>query len=263
MINVRASSLPMLLDCAARFEAVQIKGFKTPGRSRSQLGKAVHAGAAVYDISALTGQGLTVDDASGAVVDEIMNPTEDVVWDDDLPPKKVEKTALDLFLLYCTVLAPKQSYLGVEITCNCLEITDLGITLTGTVDRVREHEGQIGIADIKTGASIVGADGTIRIAGHSLQLGVYELLAEAATGQPMNAPARILGLQAGKTAKGQRAGMADIHSPKQILLGDGGSLGVLEIASKMLKAGLFPGNPNSLYCHNKYCPIFNFCKFRR
>ena len=70
-----------------------------------------------------------------------------------------------------------------EATCERLEITDLGLALTGTTDRITTNAlGELGIADIKTGKTAVAADGTVRTAGHAAQIGVYELLAGAAIG---------------------------------------------------------------------------------
>lgn len=262
---IRASSLSSLFDCPARFEATQIKGLRTPSSSKSVLGRAVHASTAVYDIARLGGDlDFTPAEAAGAAVDVILKPEEDVVWDEGLPPSTVENIALGLHSLYCSDIAPTINYAAVEVTCEALNISDLKITLTGTVDRVYiSDEGKIGIADIKTGAQAVAADGTVKTSGHSFQLGVYELLAEAATGRPVNAPAKIIGLQTGKTPKGQRAGIGRIECAKEALLGDEDTSGALETAAHIIKSGLFHGNPRSMMCHSKYCPLFSICRYRR
>jgi hypothetical protein len=142
-------------------------------------------------------------------------------------------------------------------------IDDLGISLTGTTDRVRKTENGFGIADLKSGKTAVSADGTVKTAGHAFQMGVYELLAERASGIPITEPAQIIGLNTGKTAAAQRVGDGVISGARDVLIGDEGSPGVLEIASKIIHGGTFAGNPRSMMCGEKYCPRFNSCKFRR
>ena len=58
-------------------------------------------------------------------------------------PTEAERIALSLHRLYCSTIAPRQTYAAVEATCERLDIADLGIALTGTVDRVRRTEGGI------------------------------------------------------------------------------------------------------------------------
>lgn len=141
----------------------------------------------------------------GEVVDAIHHPREDVDWGED-SPREAERIALALHGLYCRNIAPARNYVAVEATCERLEITDLGLALTGTTDRITTNAlGDLGIADIKTGKTAVAADGTVRTAGHAAQIGVYELLAGAAIGQPITAPAEIIGLQVAKTDQGPAA----------------------------------------------------------
>lgn len=264
-ISIRASSLPGLFDCPARFEATQIRGLKTPSSGKAILGRAVHASTAVYDVARLQGDyDLTPDEAAGAAVDAIHRPDEDVVWDEGLDPPTVEKIALGLHGLYCANIAPTAAYVAVEATCESLTITDLGLTLTGTVDRVYKAEDEaLGVADIKTGSRAVAADGTVETAGHAYQLAVYELLAGQALGSNMTAPARVIGLQAGKTPKGQRAAIGKVEGARGLLVGDGEAPGVLELAAKILHSGVFFGNSRSMMCHVRYCPLFKNCFFRR
>ncbi len=154
-IPVRASSLPGLFDCPARFEATQIRGLRAPSSGKAILGKAVHASTAVYDTAKVSGDyDLTPEEAAGAAVDVIHKPEEEVVWDEDLSPAAAEKIALGLHGLYCDQIAPTVEYAAVEVTCEPLTITDLGLTLTGTVDRVYKADDEsLGIADIKTGGN--------------------------------------------------------------------------------------------------------------
>lgn len=263
IITIRASSLAELFDCPSRWEAKNILGKKTPSSAAAQLGTAVHAGTALFDQSRLPGNTpITADEAAGAVVDTIYKPEEEVDWDED-KPQDAERVALALHAKYCAEIAPQQKYAAVEIACERLEIQDLGIALTGTTDRVREVEGGFAISDIKTGKTAVSADGTVKTAGHAFQLGVYELLAETASGLKITGPAQIIGLNTGKTAAAQRAGFGEVKRARDILIGDGENPGVLEHASALIHSGRFYGNPKSMMCGEKYCPNFNVCKFRK
>lgn len=260
--TIRASSLPELFDCPARWEAKHILGLRMPSSSNAVLGKAVHAGTALFDGKRLEGTPISVDDAAGAVVDSIHRPNEDVDWGEDRP-QETENIALALHGMYCRQIAPQQEYVAVEANCECLEITDIGIALTGTTDRVIKTPNGYGIADIKTGKNAVGSDGNVKTQGHAAQMAVYELLAERSTGIPMDSPAQIIGLQVAKTDKGRRAGIGTITGGRELLLGDGETPGLLEHASVILQRGLFPGNPRSMMCHEKYCPAHERCKWRR
>lgn len=56
-----------------------------------------------------------------------------------------------------------------------------------------------------------------------MQLGVYELLAGQALGQPMEAPAQIIGLQVAKTDAGRCVGTGEVGCAREALLdGEGG-----------------------------------------
>jgi len=261
MITVRASSLPDLFDCPARWEAKHIKKMFLPSSSNATLGKAVHAGTALYDLSKLQGNPLSADEAAGAVVDAIHKPQEDVDWADE-SPQEAEKIAIGLHRLYCRQIAPAQKYVAVEAKCERLDIADIGISLTGTADRVTMTDDGYGIADIKTGKTAVAADGTVKTQGSAAQIAVYELLAEQSTGRTISAPAQIIGLQVAKTEKGQRVGTGKIHGARELLLGDAYTPGLLEHAAVILQRGLFPGNPRSMLCDKKYCPAHARCRWR-
>lgn len=262
MVKIRASSLGEMFDCPARWEAKHIRGLRMPSSAAARLGTAVHAGTALFDQRVLDGNPLTPDEAAGAVVDAIYKPDEDVDWDDS-SPSEAENIAVPLHKLYCLQVAPHQEYIAVEATCESLTISDIGITLTGTVDRVRVHNGDIGIADIKTGKTAVAADGTVKTQGHAAQIAVYELLASVALNQTITAPAQIIGLQVAKTAKGQRAGIGTIHGGRDLLLGYEDSPGLLNYAANTLKTGSFYGNPRSQLCNPKYCPAYTTCRWRK
>lgn len=260
--KIRASSLPELFDCPARWEARNLLGMRLPTSGAAQLGTAVHAGTAIYDQSRIVDAGITAEDAAGAVVDAIWHPESDVQWEDS-SPREAEPIALALHRRYCRNISPQFTFCDVEAECNALEISDLGITLTGTTDRVYVDHGGFGIADIKTGKAAVAADGTVKTAGHAAQVAVYELLAEASTGRAIDAPARIVGLQVAKTEAGRRAAVGEIVGAKELLVGTEDQPGLLEIAASFLKSGVFYGNPRSSLCNQKYCPAYSTCRFRR
>lgn len=261
-IAIRASSLADLFDCPARWEARHIRKLHLPRSAAAQLGTAVHAGTALYDQSMLDGTPLTPDETAGAVVDTLYLPEEDVDWG-DTSPREAESIAVPLHRLYCESIAPTQSYVAVEATCESLTLTDIGLTLTGTVDRVRVTSDGLGIADIKTGKTAVAADGTVKTQGHAAQIAVYEILAGHAIGRPIDAPAQIIGLQVAKTDKGRRAGSGFIAGARELLLDDETSPGLLRLAATMLHSGNFYGNPRSQLCNPKYCPAYTGCRWRK
>ncbi len=233
-----------------------------PASGASQLGTAIHAGAAAFDAGKINDTGITVDEAAGAVVDAIYRPEHDVKWDEE-KPSDAEKIGIALHRKYCTTISPARDYAAVEIQCDALEITDLGIILTGTIDRLRVVESGYGITDIKSGKTAVSADGTVSTSQHVFQVGAYELMAEAASGLQITGPAEIVGMQTGKTDKAQRVGTAKIAGARELLLGDGKIPGVLEHASRILHSGVFYGNPRSMLCSSKFCPVFTNCHFRK
>lgn len=260
---VRASSLSELFDCPARWEAKHILGKRMPMSAPAALGKAIHASTGAFDAAKVLGSPISIDDAAGAAVDAIHKPDEDINWEDD-KPATAEKVALALHGKYCREVAPAQDYIAVEAKCEALTISDLGITLTGTIDRVRRTaDGSLGIADLKSGKSAVAADGKVKTQGHGLQLATYELLAEVAIQQSITAPAQIIGLQTGLTDKGQRVATGEIESPRDALIGTPDSPGALQYAAQFLKTGAFFGNPRSQLCGDRFCPIYATCNFRK
>jgi hypothetical protein len=265
IVTVRASALSDFFDCPARAEAKHLLGKRCPTSGNALLGKAIHASTAVFDQSTLDKKGITVKEAAAAAVDAIHKPDEDVHFgEDDASPSDLEGIAIALHGRYCNEIAPKQDYLAVEVKCERLEITDIGLALTGTTDRVRRTDDGYGIADLKSGKSAVKADGTVETKGARYQIGVYELLAEKASGVQITAPGMVIGLQTGKTEKGQRVAVsAPMNGARDVLVGDTESPGILEMVARMIHAGAFPGNPRSMLCHPKYCPIHSTCKYRK
>lgn len=262
-ITIRASSLSDIFDCPARWEAKYVKKLSLPRSWASQLGTAVHAGTAIFDNCRLNGNPITPNEAAGAVVDAIYTPEEDVDWGED-SPQEAENIGIALHTLYCETVAPTLEYVAVEASCESLVLEDIGISLTGTTDRVFvSPDGEWGIADIKTGKTAVASDGTVKTQSHAAQLAVYELLAGAALQRRMEAPAHIVGLQVAKTERGRRAAIGTVTGALDVLLGDDDSPGLLEHAAAILKSGLFYGNPRSMLCTEKYCPAFAGCRWRK
>lgn len=262
IINIRASSLSELFDCPARWAAKHLDGLRFPRSAAAQLGTAVHAGTAAFDSSRLPGGvAITADDATGALVDAIHKPEEDVEWE-GTAPNDAERIAIALHQKYCAEIAPQQTYRGVEVACGKLEFPDLGIALTGTTDRVRETKDGLGICDLKTGGRAVGTDGNAVTQGHATQLGVYELLAEHAIGLHITAPAQIVGMNTGKTQVAQRVGTGEVPNAKFALIGTDEQPGLLEHASRLIRSGAFYGNSKSVLCNPKYCPAYKKCRFK-
>lgn len=261
LVTVRASSVPELFDCAARWYAKHIDGLTRPSSGPAHLGTSLHASTAAFDQSRIDGRNITADDAAGVFVDTLRHPERDVEWGDDRVAD-AEAIGLRLHGIYCRDWAPREHYVGVEIQCDSLDV-DCGpvvIRLTGHTDRVRlAGEGRHGIVDLKSGRRAVGADGRAVTKGHGLQTAVYELLAEEATGQPMAAPAQITGLQ---TTRQARVGVGTIHAARRALLGTPEQPGALHAAAQYFATGTFPGNPRSYLCSPKYCPAYANCHWR-
>lgn len=263
-IRIRASSFSTLFDCPSRWIAINIEGLKVPSRANSVIGTATHAGTANFDRERLVGQVPSVAAAQDAAVESVRNPNGEVDWDDS-SPAEAATIAASLTQRYCTLESPKHEFVAVEATIEALEITDLGIVLTGSTDRVKLHaNGGKGIGDIKTGKTAVAADGHVETKGHSAQMGVYELIAGAALGEPMTEPAVIIGLQANKTPDKQRIGTGEIVGAREVLLGDDDNPGLLKLASRIVHGDIPAwGNPKSIMCSSRYCPRYSACWFRR
>jgi hypothetical protein len=262
-VRIRASSLSELFDCPARWSAKHIENKFIPKSSKAVLGTAIHASTAMFDQSTLDGAGLTIIESAAAAVDAIYKPTEEVDWGED-KPQDAEKIALALHGKYCLDIAPKQTYLAVEVQCDSLLLEDLNIILTGTTDRIRQTKaGGNGIVDIKSGKTAVSASGEVSTKGHAFQMGTYEVLGEYASGIPITEPALIAGLNTGKTDAAQRVGTAEIAGCRDVLLGDEETPGILQTASNIIHSGNFWGNPKSMMCHKSYCPVYATCKYRK
>jgi hypothetical protein len=262
--TIRASSLPTLFDCPSRWYAQTILGMNMPSSTAAHLGTSIHASTAAFDQAKLDGQTVTADDAAGVLVDTLHDKNADVNWrDGDFTERDAESIGLMLHTKYCLNISPQQEYVGVEVTCEKMPVDfpELGvrIILTGTTDRIRMTKDGLGIADLKSGKRAVSANGTVDSAKHGAQMGVYELLAQQATGKPIEAPAQIIGLT---TTKDARVGTGEVKSALSVLIGDSNEKGLLDHAAAMLKHDVFPGNPRSQLCSEKFCPAYQICKYR-
>ncbi|TEU23343.1 RecB family exonuclease [Alkanindiges illinoisensis] len=261
--SIRASSLSELFDCPARWETKNVLGRRLPIGGAGRMGTAIHEATTLHDYAVMNETTVSLDDCDTVLVDAIWNPNEDVDWT-DTDQQTAETTGRALIRKYISDIAGTQHYIGVEVRAEALTLADIGITLTGTIDRIYQHDnGQLGIGDIKTGKTACSADGTVKTAGHGVQMGVYTLLAEHALNEQLLAPARIYGLTTGKTAKGQHAGVGEIPDPMDALLGSDDRHGLLHHAGQILKNGLFYGNPKSTLCSAKFCPAHQTCPFRK
>lgn len=261
-IRIRASSLGALMDCPARWIAIHREGRKVPTTSQAQLGRAVHAGTAVFDTDRVAGQVPNITAAMDAAVETAMKPNEEVDWADETPQRAAD-VAKSLTERYCRDFSLKVEYAAVEIGVDELHLTDLDIVLSGTADRVRKTDVGLGISDLKTGKTIVNAQGFVNTKGHGAQLGVYQLLAEAGLGQAMAAPAQIIGLQTNLTPDKQRIATAEIEGVRDVLVGDTDQPGLLHVAARLAHGEMTFGNPKSMMCGPRYCPNFNNCFWRK
>lgn len=263
IVSVRASSLSDLFDCPARWEAKNLLNKRNPAGARTRLGTAIHEAVTQWDYQNLIGNDVSTEECEEILHHQIWQPNEEVDWA-DLDQNSAEMIGLSLMHKYITQIAPTQKYIGVEVRCESLILADLGIELTGTIDRIYESENsELGIGDLKTGKNSAGSDGIVKTAGHTPQMGIYTVLASHALQEPVTAPSRIYGLTTAKTDKGQHVGVGEIESPAQVLLGTEEEPGLLQYAAKVIKNGVFFGNSKSMLCSEKFCPAFSTCKFRK
>jgi hypothetical protein len=263
VFKVRASAWGGLFDCAHKFEGEHILGMRKPSGLRAQLGTAIHAGTAAYDLGRLPGgQPISIDDAAGVFVDTLNNPEREVDYSqDELTLREAENIGLKLNTAYCLDLAPRFNYVAVEATLNPLDIDCGGgviVRLTGSMDRARVAQSDAGsvISDIKTGSRVM-AGGQVVTKGRSAQLGTYQIMYEQ-TNQLPTAGAQILGL---KTSGKPEVGASGVFDAKRVMVGTEDSPGLIQFAAEMFRTGLFPPNPQSQLCSDKYCARWSTCNF--
>jgi hypothetical protein len=138
---------------------------------------------------------------------------------------------------------------------------DQMVELTGTLDRSRiiASTGRPRIADVKTGRVAV-SEGVAKTKGHAAQVGTYELLFEHTTGQQVDDVAEIIGM---KTSGKPEIATGQIQGAKQMMVGTDEFPGLIEIGASMFRTGLFPPNPQSQLCSERYCPRWSKCPYHQ
>lgn len=270
-LTARASSLSDFADCPARWWAKNVDGYRMPSGPAALLGTAIHAGTAAYDASRLVGSSaISIDEAAGALVDALNCPQDEVNWsaDSDLTPREAEKIGLALHTRYCGDVAPTRRYTHVEADLGQLPVrvpeANVTIVLTGHTDRVRlDDDGRLGVSDLKSGGRIVGADGIVKVQAHGYQLATYKLLTEQNLGMKLDAPSEIIGLNTGKTPATQRVAIGLAEDVEVSLLGTEEQPGLIQAIASIARTGMVFGNPRSELCSEKFCPIYEQCRFRR
>lgn len=272
-VRLRASSVGSLFDCPARWMAINLEGKRTAQSDKAALGTAIHAGTALFDVEVLAGQTPSILAATECAVDALRNPGEDTVW--DVTREKCEAIACGLVNKYCK--GGKPTYVAVEAKCENLQLHDLALELTGSVDRIytehvahtdyiddQEFRQEFGVLDVKSGTQAVSHDGFAKTKGHGAQMGTYEILAEASLGEPITLPSKILGMQTGSRPESQRISIGEIEGAKEVLLGTGDRPGLLVNAALLIHGVVPPyGNPRSMLCHQNYCPVYQTCSWRK
>lgn len=252
-MNIRASSFPLLFDCARQWYYRYVIGLKSPASIEAHTGTSIHAATAMFDRARHSGETVSLDDSADAFRDAFAHPEEDVERSDE--EAHFRDAGAKVTRTYCAEIGSRRIYTEVEVTCDNLELeTQSGpVTLSGTSDRVYQSStGEFRIVDLKSGKRAVSADGSAVTKGHSVQTGIYSLLAEHALGIPMDKSAEIVGLS---TANGRIGSgiLPDVRSNLPSLI---------EMAASILKAGIFPPNPRSNLCSRKYCPGWSLCKYK-
>lgn len=261
--KVRASSWGELFDCAHKWEGKHLLGMNKPSGVRALLGTSLHAGTAAFDQARIEGALISADDAAGIMIDTLMNPAFDVdLKADGLPVRDAQNIGLALISRYCLEISPRYEFVAVEMETTPLTISCGGgvtVQLTGTLDRSRIKKGSegTGIADLKSGGGAV-LNGVAKTKGHRAQVGTYELLYEHSTGEVITAPAEIIGL---KTKGTPEIGVGEIRDARLLMVGADGRRGLIEFAADMFRTGLFPPNPQSQLCSEKYCPRWATCHY--
>lgn len=260
VFTVRASSFGTLFDCAMRFEWEQLMKRNSGSSLRAWLGTSIHASTAAFDQAALSGAPISANEAADVFVKTLWEPTEEVGKDPKLTWRQAEVIGLTLHARYCAEIAPLMNFESVEMKLKPLDVEAEGviIRLTGTMDRARVSRtgGKKVIADLKTGGRLI-REGIVSTKGRAAQLGTYQLLSEYTDGAQTHG-AQIMALQTSSTTL---VGVSKVFDAKRHMLGTDEAPGLLEMAAKMFKIGLFPPNPQSTLCDRKYCGRWDHCKY--
>jgi hypothetical protein len=267
--SVRASSWGSLFDCGHKWEGEHLLGMRKPSGLRAQLGTAIHASTAKFDNGRLPGgDKISVNDAAGAFVDTLYKPEREVDYSqDDLTLKEAESIGLSLHRDYCFDISPRFEFISVEQKLKPLDIDCGGghvVRLTGSMDRARvaRAEGGVVIPDIKSGGRVIAKDkktgrDAVVLKGRKPQIGTYQLLYEHTEGV-QTVGGQILALH---TSGKPKAMASPIFDAKAVMLGTETSRGLIEFAADMFRTGLFPPNPQSMLCAERYCARWATCNF--
>jgi len=262
VIPIRASSFATVFDCAHRFEGEQLLGMRKPSSLRAWMGTSIHAGTEAFDMGRMNGTPIRPIDAADVMMELFENPTEEVdLRDEKLPVKEAHRIALTLLSMYCGNISPQFEFTAVEEQLKAMDIDCGGgliIRLSGKMDRARvvvTLKGRV-IVDIKSGSRLF-KDGKVSIKARGAQLGTYQILDEGTTGE-LTSGAQIAALQ---TTSTPLAGVSRIFDAKRLMLGDERHSGLLDIAARMFRAGLFPPNPSSSLCDKRYCARWDRCAY--
>ncbi len=259
---VRASSFGRLFDCGYAFEGEQILKLHRATGLRAWLGTSIHASTAAFDQAKLAGAPISANDAADVFMETFYDASEEVDYkDDNLSMRNAELIGLKLHARYCAEIAPAMQYESVEMPLVPLEIDcgdNLIIRLTGTMDRARVVKHALGkvIADVKTGARLI-SDHRVSVKARGAQLGTYQILSEHTDGEK-TAGSQIIALQ---TTSAAPVGVSHVFDAKPLMLGDETNEGLLSMAAKIFKIGLFTPNPMSQLCDKRYCARWGTCKY--
>ena len=260
--TIRASSFGGLFDCGYRWEGEHLLRIRRATSLRAHLGTSIHASTAAFDQAALAGDPISANDAADVFVRTLYEPAEDVdTRDPKLSLREAERIGLTLHARYCAEIAPVMRYESVEMPLAPMHLNcgnGIEIKFTGTMDRARVARTSAGkvITDLKTGGRLI-SEGVVSTKGRAAQLGTYQLLSEHTDGE-QTAGAQIIALQ---TTSTMQVGVSRVFDAKRQLVGTPGAPGLIEMAAKMFKLGLFPPNPQSVLCDKKYCSRWNACPY--
>jgi hypothetical protein len=262
-IAVRASSWGRLFDCAHAWEGTHILGMHKPAGLRAQLGTALHASTAAFDAGRLPGgDAVSATDSAAVLVDTLQTPREDVDYtQDDLTVSQAERIGLSLHSSYCHDVSPRYTYKSVEQRLDPVDIDCGGgtfVRLTGTMDRARvaQTSGGIVIPDLKSGARVI-SQGQAVTKGRSAQIGTYQLLYEQTEGLT-TIGGQVIALH---TSSKPAVAVSPVFDAKRVMLGTDDQPGLIEHAAAMFRTGLFPPNPSSNLCSERYCARWHHCNF--
>lgn len=265
VVQIRASGLAELFDCAARWKGKNFLGHRGPTYGRSHLGTSIHYATAYYDNERIIENGSPDTETAVDKFIEYIRADEKVLWA-DMPKQVAEKIGIQLVTKYCLEISEQFDWVKVEATCEPIQIAmpnGVIFELTGHVDRVRrkiiDSKPKYGVADFKTSSRILKADGSLAVDKHGLQLAVYEFLeiqAEQATGLDMELPALVVGFS---TSGNLDILTEEIPNPRTLLFGDGDNKGYLIAASEKIEHQDYIGNTYSMMCTPRYCASHPHC----